>query len=251
MSVSEELLGGTKEYDVFELVTDALEYVDKYEKSKDKRLLKQARDRLKRTLKIDPRHFKGRYFQAMVYYLDGNTKDAIKQFNELLHEVESKPLANEISYNLAAAHSEARDWQQAINLFNKTINNTRHHPALNLLARAGLVKTHAEAKHSGAAEYVAEIVSEPEIEAHYVEIHRILSLNPFRWLLSLIRGKKRIDKKVREKVEELIADARAKEGLKFPASRRLPLMILIGIILLLLVVGIAALLFVSYGVRLQ
>lgn len=246
MSASEELSHEAKEYDVFELVTDALECVDRYERSKDTKCLRLASIKLQNALNIDPHHLKGRYFQAMVNYFLKNTKDAIDQFTKLLDEVKSKPLANEIRYNLAATYSEVPDWANAILLFKDTINDTRDTPELNLLARVGLVKTHAEAKHSDKAEAVAELISAQEVREHYIQIDKILSPNSFRWLLSFIRPKKRINKKVSAKAKELIADARTKEGLKFRRSR-LPLVIFIVILFLL----VGALIYMTYGVRLQ
>jgi tetratricopeptide (TPR) repeat protein len=248
MSDSEVFRDRSSDYDVFELVTDALEFIDKYNKSKDEKLLEPAYTHLKHALEINRGHFRARYFQAMVNYLQGNKyREAIEQFDQLLHGVGLSPaLANEIRYNLAATYCEVRNWTMAIDLFSTTISNTRDNPELNLLARVGLVKTHAEAKYSDEAEPLAELISQKIINAHYTEIHRLLSPNPFRWLLNRISRKKRIDREVKVQVKKLVADAATKEGLKF--RRPLWLKIIIGIIFFFLV---AALIYTSCGVRLQ
>lgn len=149
----------TEKYEAFERVTEALQYLGEYNsrESKDDRLLEKADDHLNYALAVDPAYFKARYLQAMVRYLKGEREDrgerrgAISIFSGLLKEACGEPLATEIRYNLAAAYSERSDpesWQTAIGYFNEAIRlneraDASYDPEMELLARAGLLKTYA------------------------------------------------------------------------------------------------------------
>jgi tetratricopeptide (TPR) repeat protein len=128
--------------EAFELVTDALERLDKYRETRDMAVLKSAKEKLVSAKGKDPLYFRAHYFDAIVDDLTGNSKNAVDTFSRLLEE--QPPFAEEVRYNLGVAwyhqyNHEALD--HAIGYLAASANSTNE--PLRLLARAGLAQAHA------------------------------------------------------------------------------------------------------------
>jgi len=129
--------------EAFELVTGALECIDKYRASRDVAILESAKAKLTSALQKDPGYFRASYFDAIVDDLVGNSKRAAEIFARLAEE--RPPFLDEVRYNLGVAeyhqyNHEALD--RAIRHFSTVIKGGPELP-LRLLARAGLAQAHA------------------------------------------------------------------------------------------------------------
>lgn len=191
----------------FELVTDALLNIDRYQESGDPKFLARAERRLQAALEKDPKYFKARYFQAMVSYLGGKAGDAIEQFSGLL-SAPAPALSKEVKYNLAAAYTQVGRPTQAVSLFKQVIKATgRDDSELNLLACAGLLLVRAErwrARQSDKRERTLRL-----IEAQGEAIRRRLKTN---FLMRWQHSGKGVDKRTAQEVGRVIDRALGKEG---------------------------------------
>src|SRR5882672_9835666 len=124
--------------EAFELVTDALVYLDQYRDSRDVSVLGSAKLKLRAAKDKDPAYFRAHYFDAIVDDLAGHPDDAVLTFTRLL---EQRPVfADEVRYNLGVAwyhqyRHQALD--NAIDLFTAVVRSSANH-LLRLLAHAGL-----------------------------------------------------------------------------------------------------------------
>jgi tetratricopeptide (TPR) repeat protein len=145
--------------EAFALVTDALEYVDRYRESRNIAALRVAKAKLGSAKDRDPQYFRAHYVDAIVDDLSGHPKRAVETFSRLLDEHPSAlrpgapsmrrrpgwPLIAEVRYNLALAwyhqyHHQALD--RAIEYFTAAASSSTD-LSLRLLARAGLAQAHA------------------------------------------------------------------------------------------------------------
>lgn len=134
----------TNDWKAFELVTQALTYIDTYKWSKENERLELAQSCLSKAMKRDPDYLRALYLSAMVDDLRGKANDAIPQFEKVLQA--NPPFIEEVRYNLAVAKYHRYSWNyldEAVELFKQVLKNTKNDPALNLLAGAGLAQTYA------------------------------------------------------------------------------------------------------------
>ena len=87
--------------EAFELVTDALECLDKYRESREVDELKLAKTKLEAAKIKDPLYFRAHYFDAIVDDLSGRSKTAVATLSRLLEE--KPPFAEEVQYNLGVS----------------------------------------------------------------------------------------------------------------------------------------------------
>ena len=133
----------TRNREAFELVTDALEAVDRYRVSRDISVLDDAKEKLVAAIQKDPAYFRASYYSAIVDDLAGRSAKAAEELQKL---VPLQPtLADEVRYNLAVAEyhgyrHEALD--RAIEHFSEVLRESGE-PALQLLAQAGLAQANA------------------------------------------------------------------------------------------------------------
>src|SRR5574337_319725 len=85
----------------FELVTDALECIDRYRDSRDLAVLESAKQKLASAKDADPAYFRAYYYDAIVDDLAGRPRAAVEAFGNLLQE--QPPFAEELRYNLGVA----------------------------------------------------------------------------------------------------------------------------------------------------
>ncbi len=132
----------SRDREAFELVTDALECLDKYRETRDMTVLKFAKEKLVSAKVKDPLYFRAQYFDAIVDDLTGHSMDAVETLSRLL--AEAPPFTEEVRYNLGVAwyhqyNHEALD--HAIGYFTASADSPNE--SLRLLARAGLAQAHA------------------------------------------------------------------------------------------------------------
>lgn len=176
----------TESFEAFDLVTNALEKIDSYAVSKNVKVLQEADDSLTEALAdgVDPNYLKARYFRAMVRYLQGKPRDALSQFEQMGRVNPESALGKEVSYNIAAAYSALRDWNNAISGFREVIKITQSDSEVRLLARAGLAMSYAghigeirrrltelEEQESGAA-IASRKRNEQRVKRYFVLIER-------------------------------------------------------------------------------
>ena len=179
----------TRNREAFELVTEALEYIDQYRVSRDIARLQDATARLIQATEKDPNYFRARYYDAIVDDLSGRFKPAAAKFRGLLEQ--SPPLADEVRYNLGLAEYHGYSHpalERAIEQFELVLKSVKD-IALRLRARAGLAQ--ACAMHMIPQEYDKPDV--PQIK-HYrsltfnsldevfrqLHVPLLQRLNPFR-----------------------------------------------------------------------
>jgi tetratricopeptide (TPR) repeat protein len=129
--------------EAFELVTDALVFIDRYRESRDMSVLASAKQKLQSARDKDPKYFRAHYFDAIVDDLAGRPNDAVKTFDTLLKE--QPPFVEEVRYNLGVAwyhHYSHEALDRAIELFSAVLNKTKDQLLL-MLAHAGLAQAHA------------------------------------------------------------------------------------------------------------
>lgn len=137
----------TDNFEAFDCVTEALEKIDSYDRSKqNENVLDEADKLLSHAQKLNGEHryVKAEYFRAMVSYLRGKSEDAIGRFQELRGASGDAFFNDELSYNLAAAYSEDSRWRDAVREFNGLINKKEVSPDLRLISRAGKALVYAE-----------------------------------------------------------------------------------------------------------
>ncbi len=220
----------TKHFQAFDLVTEALESIDDYQKSesesksksksKDEKFLREAGKYLEQALAYDPNYFKAKYFQAMVNYLlgtDDSLQMAINQFKETLELSSDGCLDAEIKYNLAVAYGEANNSGKAIEMFNEIIDNTDNNSDVHTLAMAGLLLTSAKKikaekgkdKQAASVAEPSEKDSDSHLKLENIETQRRLletELNRKRGRLWPYK-RARIDEDVSIEVERIINEA--------------------------------------------
>jgi tetratricopeptide (TPR) repeat protein len=207
----------TTNFKAFDLLTTALTRIDKYQSSKDEKLLDEAAEFINEALKADDKYFKAKYFQAVVNHLQGNNKEAIDVF----YGLESNPtseVGQEIRYNIAVANynivvadtSKSRSFEDAIHRF-KEVADTAIDPETKLLARAGLALSYAKQnEYLGKFERQEEIeVNGREIKTQHEKIQKTLASTQER-LISDEVGKK----------VNLIMEQALNEDVKLPRRRR-------------------------------
>src|SRR5207249_484394 len=91
----------SKSREAFELVTDALEIIDRYRSSRDITVLNSAKQKLESAWKKDPDYFRAYYFDAIVDDLAGRAARAAGKLSALLDE--GPPFVEEVRYNLGLA----------------------------------------------------------------------------------------------------------------------------------------------------
>jgi tetratricopeptide (TPR) repeat protein len=144
----------TESFEAFDLVTEALEYIDSYDaEKKNTEVLREAEASLIKAFEQDKDrpYLKAQYFRAMVCYLKGEPVDALKEFAQIDQVNRESPFGKELSYNIAASHTAAGQWKAAIKKFDEVIKTTQANPKkdmnddsrLRLLARAGLALSYA------------------------------------------------------------------------------------------------------------
>lgn len=130
--------------EAFELVTDALEFIDEYRESRETRFLKAAKEKLKAAKENDPEYFSAHYYDAIVDDLDGRSTEAIKTLQLL--EKEHTQFQSEILYNHAVAeyhHYNHEALDRALALFNFVSEKDDAEIHIRLLADAGMAQAHA------------------------------------------------------------------------------------------------------------
>jgi tetratricopeptide (TPR) repeat protein len=129
--------------EAFELVTDALEYIDQYRASRNFAVLASAQTKLLSALEKDPGYFRACYFNAIVDDLVGRSQKAASTFQKLVEE--QPPFIDEVRYNLGVAEYHQYNHaalDRAIAHFSSLIATTLD-VSLQYLARAGLAQAHA------------------------------------------------------------------------------------------------------------
>jgi tetratricopeptide (TPR) repeat protein len=129
--------------EAFELVTDALVYIDQYRNSRDVSALGSAKQKLQSATAKDPAYFRAHYFDAIVDDLAGHPADAVKTFEKLLDE--RPPFIEEVRYNLGVAwyhHYNHEALDRAIESFTAVLRGSTDE-LLSILAHAGLAQAHA------------------------------------------------------------------------------------------------------------
>jgi hypothetical protein len=161
----------TKNFEAFGLLTTALTRIDKYQSSKDEKLLKEAAESISKALQSDANYFKAQYFQAVVNYLQGEHGVAIDNFYDLLKSEPSSDVGDEIRYNIAIARyniavdrSDPDRLEEAIHGFREVVDRAVD-PETKLLARAGLLLSCAKQN-----EYLRKFERRVEVEANAREI---------------------------------------------------------------------------------
>lgn len=133
----------TRNREAFELVSEALGFIDQYRESRDVGRLKDATLRLTTARERDPNYFRARYYDAIVDDLSGQFRSAVQKLTSLLGE--SPLLANEVRYNLGLAeyhnynHSAL---ERAIEQFKLVLISAKDQ-SLRLRAQAGLAQAYA------------------------------------------------------------------------------------------------------------
>jgi hypothetical protein len=133
----------TRNREAFELVTEALEFIDQYRASRDVSRLKDATVRLAAASQKDPNYFRARYYDAIVDDLSGRFKVAAEKLAGLLEQ--SPPLADEVRYNLGLAEYHGYSHsalERAIEQFKQVLKAVKTH-SLRLRAQAGLAQAYA------------------------------------------------------------------------------------------------------------
>jgi tetratricopeptide (TPR) repeat protein len=133
----------TRNREAFELVTEALEFIDRYRESRDVATLKDATVRLTQAREKDPNYFRARYYDAIVDDLSGRFRVAAEKLTGLLRE--SPPLADEVRYNLGLAEYHGYSHsalERAIEQF-KQVQKSVKDQSLRLRAQAGLAQAYA------------------------------------------------------------------------------------------------------------
>ena len=133
----------TRNREAFELVSDALEAVDRYRVSRDVSILDDAKTKLVAAIQKDPSYFRASYYNAIVDDLAGRSAKAADELRKLVNL--QPALTDEVRYNLAVAEyhgygHEALD--RAIDHFSEVLRESAE-PALQLLAQAGLAQANA------------------------------------------------------------------------------------------------------------
>ena len=177
----------SKSREAFELVTAALESLDKYRESRDVAHLRAAKTSLFSAKSKDPQYFRAAYYGAMVDDLIGDQKAAVAGFRELLNQVPAR--TEEVRYNLGVAlyhrYSHA-PLEEAIACFKEVDKNATDNRVLRLLAQAGLAQ--AQAMH--------EIPKDPdhpnldEIQSYFREATKQAD----RVLFDIHHGEERLDR---------------------------------------------------------
>src|ERR1700730_460852 len=129
--------------EAFELVTDALVYIDLYRDSRNVGVLGSAKQKLISAKDKDPAFFRAHYFDAIVDDLAGRPNDAVKTFEKLLEE--RPPFVEEVRYNLGVAwyhHYGHKALDRAIELFTAVLSGSKDELLL-VMAHAGLAQAHA------------------------------------------------------------------------------------------------------------
>jgi tetratricopeptide (TPR) repeat protein len=231
----------TENYEAFELMTEALELLDRYvaltepqkedarhKRSDNESLLLQAEDALLKALEIDSTYSKAKYFLAITYYLSKNFDSAIRAFNIMLETTRAAgSFAEEIWYNRAAAYSEAGNFDEAITGFTRVINSRKADTEIKLLARAARTLTRAEYISKGEADDVK--VETRQVKDDYYRVLKELRFNFFRRLLG---RSGRVDGEVAEKIKGIVTAARVEIGM--PSRRWLIWVLWIFIVLVML-----------------
>jgi tetratricopeptide (TPR) repeat protein len=133
----------THNREAFELVTQALEFMDQYRDSRDVARLSEATVRLNAASQKDPNYFRARYYDAIVDDLSGRRESAVTKLTELLGQ--SPLLADEVRYNLGLAEYHGYSHsalERAIQQFTRVLETVTD-ASLRLRARAGLAQAYA------------------------------------------------------------------------------------------------------------
>ena len=128
----------------FDLFIEARKSIDSYRRSHDIPSLEYANSRLQEALRIDPTYVRARYYNGIVLDMVGRAKDAIDEFENVLHA--SPPFIDEVHYNLGVAYYHRYSQKylaKAVEHFSKVIDGSKGGSALELLARACLAQTYA------------------------------------------------------------------------------------------------------------
>jgi len=179
----------TRSREAFELVTEALEYIDQYRTSRNVARLQDATARLTQATEKDPNYFRARYYDAIVDDLSGRFKPAAVKFRGLLEQ--SPPLADEVRYNLGLAEYHGYNHsalERAIEQFELVLKSVRD-TSLRVRAQAGIAQ--ACAMHMIPQEYdkpnVAQIkhyrsLASKSVDEVFRQLHvsPLQRLNPFR-----------------------------------------------------------------------
>lgn len=190
----------TDDWKAFELVTEALTYIDTYKWSKENERLELAQSCLSKAIDRDPDYLRAVYLSAMVDDLRGKANDAIPQFEKVLQA--NPPFIEEVRYNLAVAKYHRYSWKyldEAIELFKQVLKNTKNDPALNLLAGAGLAQTYA-------MRMIPKLP--PEADTDVVETYHTLSEDQYNSVKDDLEKLNITDKEVLNEIRWSIHNAR-------------------------------------------
>jgi tetratricopeptide (TPR) repeat protein len=220
-------------FEVFDSLTEALAHIDSYDPAQNNtHVLLEAERRLQVALANDgdAQYHKAQYFQGIVSYLKGNSDEAIRRFESMSESVSSSILKDEIAYNLAAAYTDARKWQDAIKKFREVIQNTagvekpsQDRCELRLIAQAALAHSYAkqivELRSQGENqklidEYSAQIEKQYESAQHAAR--QVLDRDVVKEAEQLIREAYQIVGRATATIELLPAESRRK---RWKASR--------------------------------
>ena len=151
----------TRNREAFELVTEALEFIDQYRESRDVARLEDAGIRLSAASEKDPGFFRARYYSAIVDDLSGRFNSAAEKLRALLEQ--SPPQADEVRYNLGLAEYHGYSHsalERAIEQFEIVLRSVKS-KSLRLRAQTGLAQ--ACAMHMIPKEYDKPDLKEIEL----------------------------------------------------------------------------------------
>jgi tetratricopeptide (TPR) repeat protein len=129
--------------EAFQLVSEALDLIERYQSSRDIAKLHDASDRLAKAREKDPEYFRARYYDAIIDDLTGQFKRAASKFTNLLNE--GPFLRDEVRYNLGLAEYHRyshSNLENAIVQFAQVLESATDW-TLRIRARAALAQAYA------------------------------------------------------------------------------------------------------------
>jgi tetratricopeptide (TPR) repeat protein len=159
---------GTSNRAAFELLTQALEDIDSYQKYRRLSALQSAEHSLTAALDKDPDYLGALFYRGIVCDLAGRPADAPPYFERVIQGAPSKEIHDEARYNWGVAkyHQYSQVFLvEAKKAFQDVIGATSD-PVLRELARANLGQAHAMMMHPSSKQRAAHQAGQPFTSVH-------------------------------------------------------------------------------------